>query len=134
MTNNPPQPNVNDVLAAYLQLRAHKEALVAKHKDELAPVNDQMHKCLAWVQQQMQTQGLTNFKGSAGIAFLQTDTTVSVKDWDAMFEWIKQNEQWAFLEKRVSKSVVKDFMESQNGEIPPGLGVTTSVEAHIRKS
>jgi hypothetical protein len=51
-----------------------------------------------------------------------------------MFEWIKQNEQWAFLEKRVSKSVVKDFMESQNGEIPPGLGVTTSVEAHIRKS
>jgi hypothetical protein len=106
---------------------------VAKHKEELAPINDQMNKCLAYVQQQLQAQGLQNFKGQSGIAFLQTDVTVKVQDWDAMFEWIKANEAWMFLEKRVSKSVVQEFMQANN-EVPPGVGITTSVEAHIRKS
>jgi hypothetical protein len=124
---------VDEVLAAYLQLRAHKDEMKKRHQEEMAPVTEQMNKCLAWVQQQLQQQGLQNFKGQSGIAFLQTDVTVSVKDWDAMFEWIKQNEGWAFLEKRVSKSVVQDYMEAQ-GEVPPGLAISTSVEAHIRKS
>ena len=124
---------VNQVLAAYLQLRAKKEETVKRHKEELAPINDQMQKCLLWVQQQMQAQGLTNFKGPDGIAFLQTDTTISVQDWDATFEWIKANEAWSVLEKRVSKSVVQDFIEAHN-EVPPGLKVTSETTAHIRKS
>lgn len=125
--------NVDQVLSAYLQLRAKKDETVAKHKEELAPLNDQMNKCLAWVQQQLQNQGLQNFKGQSGIAFLQTDVAVKVQDWDAMFEWIKANEAWMFLEKRVSKSVVQEFMQANN-EVPPGVSITTSVEAHIRKS
>ncbi len=125
--------NVSDVMNAYLQLRAKKEETVAKHKEELAPINDQMNKCLAWVQQQLQNQGLQNFKGNGSIAFLQTDVAVKVQDWDAMFEWIKANEAWMFLEKRVSKSVVQEFMQANN-EVPPGVAISTSVEAHIRKS
>lgn len=124
---------VNQVLAAYLQLRAKKEETVKRHKEELAPISDQMNKCLMWIQQQMQAQGLTNFKGPSGIAFLQTDTTISVKDWDATFEWIKANEAWSVLEKRVSKSVVQDFIEANN-EVPPGLHVSSETTAHIRKS
>jgi len=125
--------NVDQVLGAYLQLRTAKEDLVKRHKEELAPLNDQMQKCLLWVQQQLQSQGLTNFKGESGIAFLQTDTSVSVKDWDATFEWIKANNAWSFLERRVSKSVVQDFVEATN-ELPPGLHLSQEVCAHIRKS
>lgn len=124
---------VDDVLAAYLALRKRKEDLKKEQAEAMAPVNEQMNKCLLWIQQRMQEQGLTNFKGPSGIAFLQTDTTVSVKDWDATFEWIKANEQWAVLEKRVSKSVVQDFIQA-TGEVPPGLHVSTEVAAHIRKS
>ncbi len=124
---------VDQVLAAYLQLRTKKDEITKRHKEELAPINDQMQKCLVWVQQQMQAQGLTNFKGPSGIAFLQTDTSISVQDWDATLEWIKANEAWSVLEKRVSKSVVQDFIESHN-EVPPGLKVSSETSAHIRKS
>jgi hypothetical protein len=124
---------VDDVLAAYLALRKRKEELKKEQADAMAPINDQMNKCLLWVQQQMQVQGLTNFKGPSGIAFLQTDTTVSVKDWDATLEWIKSTDNWSVLEKRVSKSVVQDFIEANN-ETPPGLHVSTEIAAHIRKS
>lgn len=124
--------NVNDVILAYRQLREAKEKMKAKHSEELAPINDQMNKCQLWIHQQLQAQGLTNFKGKDGIAFLQTDTTVSVQDWDATFEWIKQNEAWAVLEKRVSKSVVTDYIEAHK-EVPPGLSVKSEIVCHIRK-
>ena len=124
---------VDQVLAAYLQLRARKEEMIKRHKEELAPTNEQMNKCLLWVQQQLQAQGLTNFKGESGIAFLQTDTSVSVKDWDATIAWIKETEAWSVLEKRVSKSVVQDFIEVHN-EVPPGLHISSETTAHIRKS
>lgn len=124
---------VDQVLAAYLLLRKRKEELKKEQADAMAPINDQMNKCLIWVQQQMQQQGLTNFKGPSGIAFLQTDTTVSVKDWDATLEWIKTTDNWSVLEKRVSKSIVQDYIEAHN-ETPPGLHVSTEIAAHIRKS
>ena len=104
-----------------------------EQKEALAPLNEQMQKCLAWIQQQLQQQGLQSFKGESGTAFLSTDTSVTSADWDATLAWIRENEQWVFLEKRVSKSVVQDYIGS-TGEIPPGVKVSTSVEAHIRKS
>lgn len=124
---------VDQVIAAYRQLRENKEETVKRHKEELAPINDQMNKCLAWIHQQLQAQGLTSFKSESGIAFLQTDTTVSVKDWDATFEWIKATEAWSVLEKRVSKTVVQDYIEA-NGEVPPGLHVSSEQTVHIRKA
>jgi hypothetical protein len=124
--------NVNDVISAYRQLREAKEKMKVKHAEELAPINDQMLKCQAWIQKQLQSQGLTNFRGECGIAFLQTDTTVSVQDWDATFEWIKANDSWAMLEKRVSKSVVTDYIEAHE-EVPPGLKVSSEITCHIRK-
>lgn len=125
--------NVNDVIKGYRVLREQKEEMKKRHAEEMAPLNDNMMKLLAWIQRELQSQGLTNFKGQDGIAFLQTDVTVSVQDWDAIWEWIKATEGWAFLEKRVSKSVVQDFIEAHK-EVPPGLKITTEVSAHIRKS
>jgi hypothetical protein len=125
--------NVNDVIKGYRTLREQKEEMKKRHAEEMAPLNDNMMKLLAWIQRELQSQGLTNFKGQDGIAFLQTDVTVSVQDWDAIWEWIKATEGWAFLEKRVSKSVVQDFIQAHD-EVPPGLKITTEVSAHIRKS
>ena len=124
---------VDQVLAAYLELRNQRDDLKKVQAEDMAPINEKMRACQVWVQKQLQSQGLTNFKGSSGIAFLQTDTTVSVKDWDAMFAWIQAQNLWQFLEHRVSKSVVTDYIEATK-EVPPGLGISSEVTAHIRKS
>ena len=123
---------LNDVIAAYLKLRTAKEELVKKHKEELAPLNEAMLKCQLWVHQQLQSQGQQNTRTEAGSAFLQTDTSVTVESWDDTIAWIKENDAWDFLEKRVSKSVVQDYLEAANA-IPPGVKVTSDISCHIRK-
>jgi hypothetical protein len=124
---------VDQVLGAYLALRKQRDELKAQQALDMAPLNEKLRACQVWVQKQLQSQGLTNFKGESGIAYLQTDTTVSVKDWDAHFRWIQENNLWQFLEHRVSKSVVTDYIEATK-EVPPGLGISSEVTAHIRKS
>ena len=37
---------IDDVLGAYLKLRAMKDNMARRHKEELAPINDQMNKSL----------------------------------------------------------------------------------------
>lgn len=126
-------PQVDDVIAGYLRLRAEKEALAKKHAGELAPVVERMVKLEGWLQKQLLEQGLQNFKGKSGVAFLQTATSVTVEDRNAMLNWIRENEAWDFLESRVSKSVVQDYMESTQ-EVPPGVSVKTETVVRVRQS
>jgi hypothetical protein len=126
-------PQVDDVIAGYISLRDQKEATVKKHKEELGPINLKMDKVAAWLQKQLVEQGLQNFKGKSGVAFLQTDTSVKVEDFDALLSWIKDNNAWFFLEKRAAKTVVQEYVEA-HGEVPPGLNISSEVVVHVRKS
>jgi len=124
---------VDQVIAAYLKLRHQKEALQEEHKLQLKPMSDSLTKLEGWIQNELQKLGLTNFKGPSGTAFLQTSTSCSVKEWDATLKWILENGAHEFLEKRVAKSVVQEYVE-QHGEAPPGIQVTRETEVRVRKS
>jgi hypothetical protein len=123
----------DDVIKAYLQLRAHKDSVIDRHKSELAPINEQMNKCLLYLQQQLQSMGLQNLKGTSGIAFLQQEVTVKVEDWPAFYAWVKTQDAEMFLEHRACKSVVQEYAAA-NDALPPGIGMSSSVEVRIRKS
>lgn len=124
---------MDQVIAAYLHLRAEKEKMAKRHKEEMAPLNDQMNKLLAWTQKQLQSQGQKNARVDSGTAFLQTDVTATVSNWDELWDFIVQNDMKAMLERRVSKGVVQEYIES-TGEVPPGVKITSEVNCHIRKS
>ena len=124
---------MEQVIAAYLHLRQEKEAISKRHKEELAPITDKMNKLLAWTHQQLQSQGQKNARVDSGTAFLQTDISVTVEDWDAVWDFVVANGLKSMLERRVSKGVVQEFIES-TGDVPPGVKVTSEISCHIRKS
>src|SRR5271169_2879430 len=112
---------IDKVIGAYIQLRDGVDTIKKRHKEELAPINDKMSKLEAWLQLQLQTQGINSFAAKGvGTAFLKNVTSVTTEDWSATLDWIKKSNAWEFLEQRVSKTVVQDYMESQ-GEVPPGI-------------
>lgn len=124
---------VDDVIAACIQLREQKEDLAKRHKEELAPINERVQKLEAWLHKQLIDQGLQNFKGKSGTAFLQTSTSVKVEDFEALLAWIQSQNAWEFLEKRASKSVVQDYVEA-HGEVPPGLNINSEIELRVRRA
>ena len=61
---------------------------------------------------------MTSFKSEHGTAFLTTVDFANVADWDAVLTFIRDTEAYDMLEKRVSKTAVRGYIEA-NKAVPP---------------
>lgn len=123
---------VDDVVAAYLKLRLKKEAIEAQVKDEVKTLKDKMEQLEAWIKEQADAQGVTSFKTKHGTAFLTTTDYANVADWDSVLTFIRENEAFDMLEKRISKVAVRGYIDA-NKAVPPGVNYGTKLEVNIRK-
>jgi hypothetical protein len=124
--------NVDDVVSTYLKLRAQKEAIEAKTKEQVANIKANMEKLEAWIKEQADAQGVTSFKTRHGTAFLTTNDYANVADWDAMLAFVREHDAYDMLEKRVSKTAVRGYIE-QTKQVPPGVNYGTRLDVNIRK-
>jgi len=125
-------PSIDDVIAGYMKLRGQKEAIEAEVKDQVAAIKAKMEKIEAWLKQKADEQGVTSFKGKHGTAFLTTTDYANVADWDAVLNYIKENEAFDMLEKRVSKIAVRGYIDKTKA-VPPGINYGTKLEVTVRK-
>ena len=124
--------NVDTVIGSYMILRRQKEKIEASVKEQVSEIKAKMDKLEAWIKQQADAQGVTSFKTKHGTAFLTTTDFANVADWDAVLTYIRDNEAYDMLEKRISKIAVRGYIE-ENKSVPPGVNYGTKLEINIRK-
>jgi hypothetical protein len=124
--------NIGDVIRTYAKLRDQKAAVEAEVKDRIGQIKAKMNKLEAYLKEQMDAQGLTQFKSEHGTAFLTTTDFANVANWDEVLQFIKDNEAYDMLEKRVSKIAVREYMD-QSKRVPPGITYGTKLDVNIRK-
>ncbi len=125
-------PNVEKVDSTYINLRNSKAAVEAAAKEEVEIINGKMAKLGSWLLAQANEQNVTSFKTKSGTAFVTTVDYVNVADWDAVLSFIKDNEAFDMLERRVSKTAVRGYIESM-GKVPAGVNYGTKIEVNVRK-
>lgn len=125
-------PNIGDIIRTYMTLRNQKAAIEAEMKSQVDNIKSKMDKLEAWIKEKADEQGVTSFKSDYGTAFLTTTDYANVADWDAMLNFIRDNEAYDMLEKRVSKVAVRGYIQ-QNKSVPPGVNYGTKLEVNIRK-
>ena len=123
---------VDQVIEAYLKYRNKKEALEAEIKDQVKDLKDKMAKLEAWIKEKADADGVTSFKTANGTAFLTTTDYANVADWDAVLNFIKENEAYDMLEKRVSKTAVRGYIELKKA-VPSGVNYATRIDVNVRK-
>lgn len=124
--------NVDEVIATYMKLRYQKEAVEAGIKDQVATIKAKMEKLESWIKEQADAQGVTSFKTKHGTAFLTTTDYANVADWDAVLDFIRENDAYDMLEKRISKMAVRGYIDL-NKSVPAGVNYGTKLEVNIRK-
>jgi hypothetical protein len=50
------------------------------------------------------------------------------------YVWIKDNDAFDALERRVKKSFIATYMEDNKGELPPGISVMQEYTVTIRRA
>jgi len=122
-----------DMTRRYLQLRAHIKQLEDKHKKELEPFLDMKFRLETALLDHLNQTGLDSTKCPDGTAFKSTVTSVSVKDWAATLDYIRQHELWDLLEARVSKTAAVEIINDTHTPIP-GVEITSATVLRVRTS
>ncbi len=123
---------IEQVIATYIKFREEKEALEATVKDAIGIIKIKLTHLEAWLQAKAAADGVTSFKTTAGTAFLTTSDYASVADWDAVLKFIKDNDAWDMLEKRVSKNAVRGYIDA-NKAVPSGVNFGSRVSISVRR-
>tara|TARA_R100001463_G_scaffold8431_6_gene25838 strand:+ start:843 stop:1247 length:405 start_codon:yes stop_codon:yes gene_type:complete len=123
---------VDQVIEAYLKYRNKKEALEAQIKEQVKELKDKMAKLEAWIKTKADAEGVTSFKTAHGTAFVTTNDYANVADWDAVLAFIKENDAYDILEKRVSKNAVRGYIDQQKA-VPSGVNYGTRIDVNVRK-
>jgi Ethanolamine utilization protein EutJ (predicted chaperonin) len=124
---------VEQVVGTYIKLRRKKEALENQVKADVDAIKASMGKIEAWLMEKADADGVTSFKTTAGTAFVTTTDFANVADWDAVLTFIKSHDAFDMLEKRVSKSAVRAYMD-ESGDVPPGINYGTKIGINVRKA
>lgn len=119
------------VIEAFVTLRDQKEALAKRHKEEMAPINENMTKCQAWLHQRLLADNLQNFSSPLAVAFFKEHTEVKVQDWNAVLGHIQETNTWDLLERRISKTAYVDYKAA--GQDIPGVTYTTEKVVHVQR-
>lgn len=77
---------------------------------------------------------IESMRTAAGTVYRQEEIQPSCSDWTTFYAWISENDGFDFLEKRVKKTSVKEFMEHHNGACPPGVNVMREYVVRVRRS
>lgn len=125
---------ISDAVGIYIKLRDKKAQMKAEYQDAVAPVQEKMDKLEAKFLEIMNTTGVDSLKTEHGTAYSSTRTSASVADKDAFFTFVKENNEWPLMEVRASSTAVKQFAESNEGELPPGINYNVERTINIRRS
>jgi hypothetical protein len=120
------------VIAGYIKLRDRKNELVKKHKEELEPITKQLEFIENYLQKYLLDANLQSVNSDAGTAYLQTVSSATVRDWTASLDFIRTQNEWSFLDARVNKTAVKDYIDA-HGVIPPGVEYTEALVTRVRR-
>lgn len=82
----------------------------------------------------MQKSGLKSVKTNHGTAYQQEDVIPTGSDWHAFYDWVRENNAFDALERRIKKTFVKEYMENNEGAVPPGVSVLRELTVRIRRS
>lgn len=127
-----PQPSANEIIGAYVKLRAEKDRETADYKARVKSIDERMKKLEVWLQMWLSMENVNSVNTDAGTAYKTTVEQATVSDMTALIEYVKENDAWHLLEKRVSKTGVRELLDADE-PLPPGVNWYVTTAINVRK-
>lgn len=128
-----PTIDADNIVDKYVQLRDRASEIKKRQQEEMAPYNEAMQKLEDMLLAHMLELNADSIKTPHGTAYQKMFTSVKVGDWEATLAFIRQQDLWHMLEKRVSKQAVDEYV-TETGNLPPGVDIAHTKTVNIRRS
>lgn len=128
------QLDPDKMVRTFQKIKAKREQL----KREFAAADEELKSKQALLQSMLlkflTDSNLSSARTSTGTIYKQTKILPRAADWDVFYTWVRENDAFDFLEKRITRDAVKRYMEENDGLPPPGVSIFSEIEVGIRKN
>lgn len=82
----------------------------------------------------LNTQGASSIATEHGTAIRSLKLKPSAADWGAIWDWIVEDPaRGELLERRLKTGFIKEYMDQNDGAIPPGINLHREYEVSVRR-
>ena len=127
-----PVVDTKRLVSAYLKIRDAKNALVRAHEEEKAKLDSKLELVEQALLKFLNDHKMDSAKAGAATFYKQEEITPAGSDWDRFYKWVKKEDAFE-AEKRIKKTFVKEYMEANDGAIPPGVTVHRTYAVRVRR-
>jgi hypothetical protein len=120
--------------SVYLKIRDARTELKAKYDEEDKKLEAQMDVIEAELLEICKDNDANSIKTEAGTVMRRVATRYWTNDWDSMYNFVKENDAYGLLERRVHQGNMKQFLEENPDKFPPGMLLDSTYKITVRRS
>lgn len=139
MATAPPPPapaelDLAQLAATYVKIRDRRSEIKKAYEEEDDKLKANLETLEAAALAHLNAHGVNSVKTDFGTIFRQEEVVPSIADDAAFFAWVRENNAFDALHRRVSSAFVKEFMNTHEGGLPPpGLNVHRGYKIIVRR-
>ena len=122
------------LVCAYIKMRDAKAELKRRFEEEENKIKEQMEAVEKHLLEVCKSAGADSIKTAEGTIIRKVETRYWTSDWESMHKFVLSNEAPELLERRISQTTMKEFLQNNPDKLPPGLNADSRYTVTIRRS
>ena len=124
---------LNELIENYMKLRERKEQMADKMKEELKKYTTAMDTIEEALKAHMHANNLQSIATDSGTAFFKGFSSATLADSGAFRDFVINEGAFEMADFRPNKDAVRAYIESNGGNLPPGVNFSTIQKIHVNK-
>jgi hypothetical protein len=120
---------IDRLVRIYMKMRAALQELDA----QIEAIKEQQQEVKNEIKDRMRALGTKSLKTDFGTVSLMEKTRYYTQDWDSFKRFVIEQDAVDLLEKRISQTNMRTFLEENPALVPPGLNSDTEFDVSVRK-
>jgi len=130
------QPSIplDKLTEVYIKIRDTRQAKARAFDAEDKLLEEQMQMIEGQMLEICKRNNASSIRTENGTVIRQVKSRYWTNDWDSMYSFIKDNNAFGLLEKRLHQTHMKEFLSENPDKLPMGLNVEREYTITVRRS
>lgn len=126
--------DMSQVTRAYLNIREARSKLRKEYEAEDNELKASQAKLEAVMLDNLNKSGVESARTEHGTFYRQKNMIPTASDWDAFYKWVREEDAFDALERRIKRTFIAEYMDEHEGALPPGVSTHTEFVVRVRKA
>lgn len=126
--------DLNRVTSAYIAIRDKRSEIKKAYEAEDGALKEKLSLLEGVMLKHLNDGGMESVRTANGTFYKTEELKPSGSDWQAFYDWVKDNDAFEALERRIKRDFVREYMDTHDGQLPPGVSVHREYIVRVRRS